>query len=194
MDKRPSLNKSISLEDFQAFYWLKKELTAFCKQEEINSQGSKLDVSARIEQYLETGLPPIANTKKRILTSSFDWQKEVLSPDTVLTDNYKNSENVRAFFKQHIGKSFKFNVVFMDWLKTNQGKTLSDAIEAWHRIANEKKARTELKVIAPQFEYNTYIRDFLKDNPGKSKATAISFWKLKKAKRGDNVYRRSDLD
>lgn len=81
----------------------------------------------------------------------------------------------------------------MAWMKTNTGKTLGNALAAWHQIELEKKKNKQAKEIAPQFEYNTYIRDFLVDNPGESKATAIQYWKIKRAQRGDNIYRKSDL-
>lgn len=194
MNQRPTLNKHISAEDFKAFYWLKEELIQFCKAEELSRQGGKIDLTNRIEHYLKTGEKKApTQSKKTKAQSSFDWKNEVLSLQTLITDNYKNSENVRAFFQSKMTKKFKFNIKFMAWMKTNTGKTLGNALAAWHQIELEKKKNKQAKEIAPQFEYNTYIRDFLVDNPGESKATAIQYWKIKRAQRGDNIYRKSDL-
>ncbi len=193
MEQRPKLNKQLSPTDFIAFYWLKAELQTFCKEVGLKRTGSKIEVTKRIEFYLQTGTAPEEITTKKSL-SNFDWNKEELTLDTVITDNYKNSENVRLFFIQHIGKTFKFNVQFMNWMKRNTGQTLATAIAAWQRIQKEKKANKKPKDIAPQFEYNTYLRDFLADNPDKDRKVGIALWKLKKAIRGGNRYERSDFD
>lgn len=113
--------------------------------------------------------------------------------ETEITDNYKNTENVREFFINQIGDKFKFNVKFMNWMKTAQDKTLGDAVEQWVSITNEIRTNKTEKQIAPQFEYNTYIRDFLKDYPDNSLQDAINYWKIKKSKPGDNKYTKSDL-
>jgi len=197
MDKRPPLNKNISVDDFRAFYWLKTELVGFCRQEGLRKQGGKIEVADRIEAYLRTGVKETAvstaSKKRRTPLSKFDWNNETLTLETVITDNYKNSENVRAFFQEQIGGTFKFNVVFMNWMKQNAGKTLADAVNEWKAIKAAKKTGKQRTTIAPQFEYNRYIRDFLDDNPDKTKADAIQFWKIKRSIRGDNVYKRSDL-
>ena len=194
MQKRPPLNKKIPPDDFKNFYWLKKELTDFCKKEKLATSGGKIEIANRIEHYLKTGerLSPTPPTKK--ITSSFDWKNATLHLQTVITDNYKNSENVRTFFQKEIGQSFKFNVKFMNWMKANTGKTLQDAIIAWKAISNKEKNRTAPKEIAPQFEYNTYLRDALADNPTLKRKDAIALWKIKRSMRGDNKYRKSDLE
>ena len=194
MLQRPPLHKDLPLDDFTNFYWLKKELTDFCKKEKLSTQGGKFEITQRIEHYLKTGerLSPTRPSKKA--TSSFDWKNATLHLQTIITDNYKNSENVRTFFQKEIGKSFKFNVKFMNWMKANTGKTLGDAIDAWKEISNKEKTNTQPKEIAPQFKYNTYLRDALADNPEMKRKDAITLWKIKKSMRGDNIYRKSDLD
>jgi len=66
-------------------------------------------------------------------------------------------------------------------------------IKEWYKEQEQKKDPKFIKEIAPQFEYNTYIRDFTKDNPDKNRSEAIKYWKIKKSKRGDNKYSKSDL-
>ncbi|MEM7333106.1 MAG: DUF6434 domain-containing protein [Chloroflexota bacterium] len=193
MNQRPKLTKEISVADFRDFYWLKKELVEFCRAEGLSRQGGKLEIADRIESYLTTGRKE-SKPKKPKAISNFDWNNEPLTVKTIITDNYKNSENVRTFFTAHIGNRFKFSVPFMNWMKGNHGKTLGDAIEAWHEINQNKKAKKDKKNIAPQFEYNRYIRDFLEDNPTATRAEAIEHWKIKRSMRGDNVYRKSDVE
>ncbi|MET1123500.1 SAP domain-containing protein, partial [Priestia megaterium] len=52
---RPSLTKSISLEDFQNYYWLKAELQTFCREHGLPASGSKIEITERISHYLTTG-------------------------------------------------------------------------------------------------------------------------------------------
>jgi Domain of unknown function (DUF6434)/SAP domain-containing new25 len=191
---RPKLEKNITLNSFEDYYWLKDELVAFCRMIGINSTGGKNDISNRIVKFIDTGeIITKSKTRKAKPISNFDWKTERLSINTIITDNYKNTENVRTFFENAIGKHFKFNVTFMKWMKTSSGKTLEDAIDTWKQIAELKKDKNYKSEIAPQFEYNTYTRDFHADNPGLSSKEAIICWKIKKGNPGNNKYEKSDL-
>jgi hypothetical protein len=194
-EKRPALNNSISLKDFKDFYWLKEELISFCKKNEITHSGGKIEITNRIIHFLETGdkVKPgnIIGSRKSI--SKFDWSKEKLSLDTLITDNYKNTENVRSFFSNVIGSHFKFNALFMRWMKQNVGETLETAVAEWNRIYLMKNDESYESEIDPQFEYNTYMRDFLKDNPHLSAADARKYWMLKRNLRGSKKYTKDDL-
>jgi len=177
--KRPELNTKISLENFQNFYWLKTELISFCRANGISTTGGKIEIVRRIEHYLTTG-KVIQTSLKPVPTSSFDWKDAALNLNTKLTDNYKNTENVRAFMTMHIGPHFKFNTEFMNWSKVNAGKSLADAIQEWNRIYDLKRNKDIKKIIPPQFEYNIFIRNFFTDYPGMSLKEAIKCWKIKK--------------
>ena len=192
MNNKPELNAKISIQDFKDFYWYKEELIDFCRSENLDKTGGKIELAKRIEKFLQTG-ERVPNQEKGSKTSRFDWNTAKLTIETEITDNYRNTENVRAFFKSQIGDKFKFNVKFMNWMKTAQDRTLGDAIEQWISITNRMRTDKSEKQIAPQFEYNTYIRDFMKDNPDKSLHDAINSWKIKKSKPGDNKYTKSDL-
>ena len=191
MDKRPILNKQISIKDFQEFYWLKQELVKFCRSEGLKTTGGKIEISERIKSYLETGekYTEVRSNKSKP-QSKFDWKNEKLTLKTLITDNYKNTESVRKFFQKEIGKQFKFNIKFMNWMSLNVGKTMYDAINEWGRINSELKNTEE---IAPQFEYNRYLKDFTADNPNSKRSIGIKLWNIKKSLRGDNKYRKEDL-
>lgn len=194
-NKRPKLDKNISLKDFKDFYWLKEELVLFCKENNLNSSGGKIEIANRINHFLETG-ERIESVKDKVekLKSNFDWNVKELNRETIITDNYKNTENVRAFFMSEIGKHFKFNVLFMNWMKQNVGKTLNDAIAEWNRIYLLKKDKDYESPIDSQFEYNTYMRDFLKDNPNMTANDARKYWMLKRETRGSKKYTKQDLE
>lgn len=194
MNIRPVLNNEISIQDFRDFYWLKEELLQFCRNEKLDTRGVKIEISSRIEKFLATGERQPSDNSSVKSSSDFDWNNQTLTLETIITDNYKNTQNVREFFIEQIGRKFKFNVQFMNWMKTAGGKTLKDAVGKWTEISLEKKLDTSTKKIEPQFEYNTYIRDFMTDNHSLSRQDAIDCWKIKKEMRGRIKYLKSDLD
>jgi hypothetical protein len=186
MNERPELNIELDAATFRSFYYLKRELANFCRENGLPASGSKAELTDRIAYFLDTGsvLKPTAERKTAVNIGT-------LTEDTVIEPNIVCSEKHRAFFSEKIGKSFSFNVPFQKWLKANAGKTYGNAIRAYDRILEEKKqTKTE---IGRQFEYNTYIRDFFADNPGKSLHDAIVCWNYKKNLPGNHQYEQSDL-
>jgi hypothetical protein len=184
---RPNLSKDISIESFKDFYWLKEELQTFCRENGISSTGSKMEISDRIETFLRTGgiKNPIRKTKiNRTLESQVH-----LSLDTVISENHRCSQDVRAFFKTVIPK-FPFSTYIQNYFKSNVGKTYRDAVDAWYEEEERKKDPTFKKKIAPQFEYNQFTSDFFADpkNQGKSRAEAIEAWNKIKKLPGSNKY------
>lgn len=134
MTTRPTLTKQLDAKTFREFYYLKEELVDFCKANGLPSSGGKVDITNRIAEYLEFG--KITATKA---TSTKSTSKKNTLPDTILESsliepNFVCSEKHRTFFKEKIGKSFSFNVVFQKWLKNNTGKTYVDAIDAYYLI------------------------------------------------------------
>ncbi len=181
----------MTIKEFKDRYWYKTELVEFCRINGMTTSGGKLDLSARIEKFLLSGEKEVTTQKKKKVSSTFNWKVEKLSSSTVITDSYSNSENVRSFFTEQIGKKFKFNVKFMNWMKSSQGKTLGDAIDKWIEISN--RPQEDEKEIAPQFQYNRYIRDFMRANPGLSLDEAIKCWKIKRDGVGEKSYNDEDL-
>ncbi len=187
MDKRPDLNKNLDEKTFRNYYYLKEELIAFCRKNDLPVSGGKPELANRIALFLATGEIAKASAKrKKAITVGTITESATIEPDIVF------SEKHRAFFKERIGKSFSFNVMFQKWLKSNAGKTYAEAVNAYYQLLEEKKKSKT--TIGKQFEYNIYIRDFFEDNAGKSLQDAIKCWKYKKSLPGHNRYERSDLD
>lgn len=122
-------------------------------------------MTERIRFLLSTGETTAIVRLPAKPTSTFDWSAAHLTTLTRVIDNYKNTENVRAFFTREIGPCFSFNVKFMAWMKANVGRTLLEAVVEWQRLHKPKKDKQHQTEIAPQFEYNRYMRAFLADNP-----------------------------
>lgn len=186
MDERPALNININSETLRSYYYLKEELVEFCRQEDLQTTGGKLELTERIAHYLDTGERLI--TKIKLSPGSGVGE---LSEDCLIENNFVCSEKHRKFFKEAIGRKFSFNVLFQNWLKENTGKTYKDAIIAYHQILEDKKnGQTKIE---KQFEYNTYIRDFFAHNSGKTLDQAIKCWNYKKSLPGHNRYENQDL-
>ncbi|MDM5371504.1 MULTISPECIES: DUF6434 domain-containing protein [Bacillus cereus group] len=185
---RPSLTKTISLTDFQNYYWLKAELQTFCREHGLPVSGSKIEITERISHYLTTGKVLKNSSVQKVSKAPLSYKD--LSLQTIITKNHRCSEEVRAFFKEKIGTNFRFTVALQKFFKENVGKTYEDAVAFWHEENERKKDPTYKTTIGAQFEYNRFTRDFFEDpnNKGKAKADAIAAWNEMKAKPGSNVY------
>ena len=181
----PKLTRNLKPEEFKEYYFLKEELKDFCRSEGLKVGGSKEDLEKRVVHYLATGEEL---EERKVRQSSKETVTEI-SLDSKLGENFKCSEDKRAFFEKEIGNGFKFKVKFQKWLKANPEKTYRDAVAAYHEIQNSDE-KTE---IGKQFQYNRYIRDFFKNNDDKSLDDAIKCWKYKKSLKGHNKYEDSDL-
>lgn len=183
---RPLLTMEISIADFKKHYWLKEELQDFCRNNGIGANGSKVEISERIERFLRSGEKELKSREKPPRRTFRAADEEVLSVNTVITKDYTNNEKNREFFKSIIGAQFHFTVRFMNFCKNNAGKTFQDAIDEWYVEQKEKQEGKYKTVIGPQFEYNRFIRDFYRkpENKGKKLKEAIAAWEESKRARG----------
>jgi hypothetical protein len=192
---RPNLSDIQTSEEFRKWYWLKEELVAFCKLAEISYAGTKFEIIDRIAEAFDADPITQKKTKAKKVTSKFDWHCEELTLETVITDSYKNSQNVRRFFQKNCSQKFHFNFAFMAWMRSNVGKTLADAIKEWKRLDEQSRQKDFKSEIPKGNQYNQYMRDFFADNPTKTIKEARHFWKLKRAlPLGLHKYERSDLE
>lgn len=184
---RPELTINTHIDDFKDYYWLKAELIEFCRMSNLPSGGRKSDLEKRIYRFLKDGEIIVSKriVRKKSAINELDLNQKI-------GIDYKNDENRRAFFVNEIGKHFKFNVQFMEWMKLNPDKLYSDAVNEWKRIIKERKTGKKSE-ISSQFEYNQYTRDFFNANPDLGREEAIICWKYKKSIKGHNRYEDSDL-
>ena len=68
---------------------------------------------------------------------AFDWHSDTIRRTTPITASYRNTQNVRRFFKTQCGAHFRFDRPFMGWLKAATGKTMGDAVDEWQRRQRE---------------------------------------------------------
>ena len=168
---RPDLTSSITADEFDSYYWYKDELVRFAKLLKLSTVGGKFEIHDRISAYLRGDLKLPTNKPKP--TSSFDWSNGTLSRNTIITDNYKNTKNVRNFLQNEIGEKIKFSITLMNWMKNNVGTTLGDFIDFYPEIKSQRLAQE----IPDHNQFNRYVREFLKDNPNLTKEDALNSWK-----------------
>ncbi|WP_158944591.1 DUF6434 domain-containing protein [Granulicella sp. S190] len=159
MNKRPLLSSSISGQHFASWYWLKEELVAFCREHQIPTSGSKLQLQSRITDYL--------NGKKRIernaSTRRTGRMPTHLTMDTVIEDGWRCGPALGAFFKKTLGPGFHFNASMRDFIHTQTGKTLSDAAICYQTSVRPGTKKTP---IPRHLEYNQHFRDYFRENQG----------------------------
>ena len=194
-EQRPPIESITSGAELRRWYWLKADLVAQARALGVVSSGKKFEVLERIARFLDTGEK--TRPAEARVASKFDWHAEPLDDSTVLTDSYKNTQNVRRYFKSRLGAGFKFNIEFMAWLKAHAGATLGDACEEYRAMKAREAAPGFQSEIARDNQFNAYTRDFLSDNPGSGMDVVRKYWALKRAlptDDGRHVYERSDLD
>jgi hypothetical protein len=67
------------------------------------------------------------------LRMAFDWHKDPITRKTQVTASYRNTQNVRRFFRAQCGPDFTFDRPFMAWLKDDGAKTMGAAADEWTR-------------------------------------------------------------
>ncbi|MCB5952426.1 SAP domain-containing protein [Enterococcus sp. BWT-B8] len=93
MTKRPSLDKNLDSKIFRDFYYLKKELVDFCRENGLPVSGGKIDITDRIAYFLDSGKVLSATPKKKKATVISN-----ISKDTKIEPNFVCSEQHRVFF------------------------------------------------------------------------------------------------
>ena len=173
MEERPELSTRLTSGVFRSYYYLKEELTAFCRASGLRATGGKAELTERIAWFLDHGEAPEEPAPAR--HGRCPAAAGELTPERRIEPDFVCSEVHRAFFRAQLGRGFSFNVAFQKWLKANAGRTYGEA------------------AIGRQFEYNAYIRAFFEANPGRPLDEAIRCWRRKKSLPGHNRYEDADL-
>lgn len=196
LETHPDISSIKTGAELIRWYWRKDELVSHARALGLKTTSGKFTILERIAHYLDTGEVSHPLDKAEKSSSKFKWHSEPLSSSTIITDNYKNSQNVRSFFQAEVGPEFKFNIAFMDWMKDNVGRTLGDACEAYVAMRAQENVPGYKTKIKSHNQFNQYTRDFLQDNPKMGMEDVRKTWALKiqrPSQDGRHVYDRSDL-
>ena len=184
------LSKQMNKDIFLKTYYLKEKLIQFCKENHLPISLSKQELTKNIFDFLDGKKINLKKKEKKIRIKT----NSAITKNSIIDKNYTNDERHRAFFLEKIGKHFKYNTPFMNWMKENKGKKIyQDAIDEWNRIYELKKSGFKYE-IGSQFEYNNYTRSFFEANPNLSKEDCIKCWNYKKTKPGNHKYEKEDLE
>jgi hypothetical protein len=63
----------------------------------------------------------------------FDWHADPITRATPVTASYRHTQNVRRFLRRECGPAFRFDRLFMQWVKEGAGKTMGDVADEWVR-------------------------------------------------------------
>lgn len=182
-NKRPPFSKMLSGEEFKAWYWLKAELVEICKRIGLPYSGGKFELRDRIAFALDHPGEQYPISEKKKSNSKFNWAKENLSKETIITDTISFGPNFRNFMKSQIGNRFNCHGDFMEWARANSGKTLGDAVIEWERLEQRKEDPNFKRMIRPHNMFNQYLRDFFEATSGKTLQDAKTCWARKKAQK-----------
>lgn len=195
--ERPAIDTICDGAELKRWYWLKAELLVHARALGLRTTGGKFEILERIAHFLDTGEKSSSQSTPPRARSKFDWHAEPLNDQTVLTDSYKSTQNVRSYFETALGDGFKFNIEFMAWLKANGGKTLGDACEEYRAMKLRESAPGFKSKIEPHNQFNQFTRDFLADNPDLGMQDVRRIWaaKIKRpSEDGRHVYDPKDRD
>lgn len=166
--------------EFNQWYWLKSEMVDICKSINLPYTGSKFDLRDRIMYALDNKGKPKSKPKRSKPISKFNWAKEKLTLETVITDSVTFGKNFRGFMTAQIGEKFSCHSDFMDWVKTNTGKTLQDAVLQWEELEKRKDNPNFKRDIAEHNMLSQYVRDFLAQNIDLTLKDVLIVWKIKR--------------
>lgn len=195
-ETRPDIADITSGAELRRWYWRKDELTERARSLGVKTTSGKFVILDRLAHFLDTGEAQFPGDIKVRPQSRFDWHKEPLSEATVITDSYKNTQNVRRFFKAAVEDGFKFNIAFMEWMTANAGQTLGDACAAYRAIRASEAAPGSQTQIKAHNQFNQYTRDFLAANPRLDMEDVRRVWALKiqaPSESGRHIYDEADL-
>ncbi|MEM9768359.1 MAG: DUF6434 domain-containing protein [Cyanobacteria bacterium P01_D01_bin.71] len=129
---------------------------------------------------------------RRLTTAKFDWARAALTLDTMITDNYRNTRNVRTFMQRHAGSKFAFNNEFMAWMRSHAGKTLRDAIAFWQELHRRKTTADYREAALPQNQYAQFVRAISQAHPGISANEIRRIWYIKRSQPAPHSYQPGD--
>ena len=100
---------------------------------------SNVDDRDYLEDIIRATLPELLSSKSRTKAKRSAVNRQVpASLDDVIVPDIVCSQDLRAFFEQYLGKSFRFKVEFQNWLRENAGLTFRDAVEAYPTLARQR--------------------------------------------------------
>ena len=181
---KQNLNKELSSEEFNEYYYIKDELVDFCHKEGLKTSGKKIDLEKRISNYLDTTSLNNTNHKRESSVLSN------VSLDSNNRENLNETNDLRRFFNNKLDSQSRIKLDFHKWLRKNPERR-HEAVRVYHEI--QKVLRKKLTSVEKQYQFNKYINAFFNNNPDGTFEDAVHCWKYKKSLNESRTYDDSDL-
>lgn len=85
-------------------------------------------------KLIRVSLPALADPRAKKSSPARRNRQVPISLDDSIAADLTCSQDLRAFFEQHLGSNFVFSVKFQKWLQENPGLTYRDAVEAYRNL------------------------------------------------------------
>ncbi|MCL2687833.1 MAG: SAP domain-containing protein [Methanobrevibacter sp.] len=186
---RPKFKEINSFEEFNKYYWYKKELQQICKKLGIEYIGNKAELNNYIKEYFNGN---IIKHQKKINVKKINGN---LTLDTKLLEfGFAMRNEYRDFFGEQVGvNNFKYTADMAATLKKvrqikDKNFTVKDLIDVYLRKS------TYAKYDNSSCQWNKFYQDFCEDNesnnfPNKMKSASI-LWKKVRDSDLEKVYSR----
>ena len=181
-ETQPALAKDMTSQELLRWYWLRSELTGLARSVGVAAIGSKQELTARLVAYLDGGTPTTVGVRRAAAPTPL---AEPLTADTPIPAGQRCTQQLRRYFTDVIGPSFRFDAAMRTFIADGAGQTLSAAVDHWNRTRSQPRSE-----IGAQFELNRFIRDWHHDHPEGSRTQALRAWGIY---RGRPVDARSAL-
>jgi SAP domain-containing new25/Domain of unknown function (DUF6434) len=167
---RPELTVTLTGAELLRWYWLKSELISFARVLDVATSGSKEELTTRVAAVLDGHAPP---SRKRDPGGAAGQLVGDLSASTIIPPGQRSSQELRGWFRDHVGPSFRFDRHMREFIKSADGTTtLSDAVKHWNLTRSGPAIE-----IDPQFEFNRFTRAWHAANPSGNRAELLEDWK-----------------
>jgi SAP domain-containing new25/Domain of unknown function (DUF6434) len=190
-DRRPQLAPGLDLEEFRQHYWYRDELARFCRSRRLPASGSKQELIARVEAFLQGQEQPATPVRRGRAAE----RTGPITLATPVTGAFKSDAETRAFFKSVIGEHFHFTAHMQAYrrerMRSGEPLTYGDLAREWVAERERRATAGYRSGIAPTWQYNQFVRDFMADGNrkgGASFADAAKAWNKIKAHRGPHTY------
>ncbi|MEN0063333.1 MAG: DUF6434 domain-containing protein [Myxococcota bacterium] len=189
-ETRPAPHTVTDRATLERWYWTKLELVEMARRLDLPRTGNKPEITERIGHFFDTGTV-LRTARVRPPVDGFDWRTATLTPNTVISASYRNTQNVRAFFREHCGPRFRFSNEFMAWIRNHIGAPLKDAVDFWTDL-DRRKREGYREAPLPQNQFNAFTRALSKAAPGIRAEDIRRIWAIKRAGPGPHVYQPGD--
>ena len=192
-DNRADFINIKSFEEFNRYYWYRKELSQICKSLGLEYRGTKQELNHIIEQYFK------GNRIEKSVRKVNKKQAEAITLNTSLLEcGFSFNQKFREYFSVVTGVDpFKFNAnMATAWRKVKVENDLNFTIQDMLKVyyGESDYAKYDHSVC----QWNQFLKDFCSDEfsdfySNKLKVAAI-LWKEVRDSTNEKIYSRQLLD